>query len=301
MTASAPTALPSPSVLEINYRPLPGTFALLALLLSSLLDIALFIIGIATGAWPLCVLAGLAFPALIILWQGLFAVSPNEAKVLQLFGAYVGTVREPGLKYANPFFAKKSVSLKVRNFESNKLKVNDHDGSPIEIAAVIVWRVVDSAEAVFEVDNYAEYVHVQAEAALRNLATQYPYDAHLEGEKSLRGSTADVAAQLRQEMQGRLAKAGVEVLEARISHLAYAPEIAAAMLRRQQAGAVIAARSQIVAGAVGMVELALADLEKKNLVDLDPERKAQMVSNLLVVLCSEHDAAPVINTGTLYQ
>jgi regulator of protease activity HflC (stomatin/prohibitin superfamily) len=232
---------------------------------------------------------------------GLKLVNPNEAKVMQLFGRYVGSAREPGLWWFNPFYTAKAVSLRVRNFESNKLKVNDHDGSPIEIAAVVVWKVIDSAEAAFEVDDYVNYVHVQSEAALRNLATQYPYDAHVDGVMSLRGNTADIAEQLKREIQERLIKAGVEVIEARISHLAYAAEIAGAMLRRQQASAIIAARARIVEGAVGMVEMALDELQKKNIVELDPERKAAMVSNLLVVLCSEHDATPVVNTGTLYQ
>jgi regulator of protease activity HflC (stomatin/prohibitin superfamily) len=232
---------------------------------------------------------------------GLFIVNPNEAKVLQLFGSYVGSVRDPGLRFANPFYSGKAISLRVRNFESNKLKVNDHDGSPIEIAAVVVWRVVDSAEAAFEVDDYVNYVHVQSEAALRNLATQYPYDAHEEGKMSLRGNTQEIAEQLKNEVQQRLSKAGVEVIEARISHLAYAPEIAGAMLRRQQASAIIAARQKIVEGAVGMVEMALQLLQAKQVVELDSERKAQMVSNLLVVLCGEQEAQPVINAGSIHQ
>ena len=221
---------------------------------------------------------------------GLFTVAPNEGRVLQLFGAYRGTAREEGLRWANPFYTKKRISLRVRNFESQRLKVNDTDGNPIEIAAVVVWKVVDTAEAVFEVDDYENYVKVQSEAAVRNLATRYPYDAHEDGHLSLRGSTDDVAKGLKTEIQDRLAKAGVEVIEARISHLAYASEIAAAMLRRQQAGAIIAARQKIVEGAVGMVEMALEQLSAKQVVKLDEERKATMVSNLLVVLCSDRDA-----------
>ena len=232
---------------------------------------------------------------------GLFTVAPNQGLVLQLFGAYRGTAKEEGLRWANPFYTKKRISLRVRNFESSHLKVNDTDGNPIEIAAIVVWRVVDTAEAVFEVDDYEHYVKVQTESALRNLATHYPYDTHEEGRISLRGSTDEVAKRLRSEVQDRLAKAGVEVSEARISHLAYAPEIAAAMLRRQQAGAIIAARQKIVEGAVGMVDMALELLEKSNKVHLDEERKAAMVSNLLVVLCASHDAQPVVNAGTLYQ
>jgi regulator of protease activity HflC (stomatin/prohibitin superfamily) len=221
--------------------------------------------------------------------------------VLQLFGAYRGTSRDEGLRWANPFFTKKRISLRVRNFESARLKVNDTDGNPIEIAAVIVWKVVDTAEAVFEVDDYEHYVKVQSESAVRNLATRYPYDAHDDGQLSLRGSTDEVAKSLKAEIHDRLAKAGVEVIEARISHLAYAPEIAAAMLRRQQAGAIIAARQKIVEGAVGMVEMALDLLSRSNRVRLDEERKAAMVSNLLVVLCADREAQPVVNTGTLYQ
>jgi regulator of protease activity HflC (stomatin/prohibitin superfamily) len=232
---------------------------------------------------------------------GLFTVAPNEARVLQLFGAYRGSVRDEGLRWANPFYTKKRISLRVRNFESAKLKVNDTDGNPIEIAAIVVWKVVDSAEAVFEVDDYENYVRVQSESAVRNLATRYPYDAHEEGHLSLRGSTDEVAKGLKSEIHDRLAKAGVEVVEARISHLAYASEIASAMLRRQQAGAIIAARQKIVEGAVGMVEMALELLSKSSQVKLDEERKAAMVSNLLVVLCADREAQPVVNTGTLYQ
>lgn len=235
------------------------------------------------------------------LMAGLFTVAPNQAAVLQLFGRYVGSVKKAGLHWANPFFSKTKVSLRVRNFETSRLKVNDHDGNPIEIAAVVVWKVVDSAEAVFEVDNYENYVHVQSEAALRNLATAYPYDAHEPEQISLRGNTEMVAAQLKTEIEERFARAGVEVMESRISHLAYAPEIAQAMLQRQQASAIIAARQKIVEGAVGMVEMALEMLNQKGVVNLDEERKAAMVSNLLVVLCGEKATQPVVNTGTIYQ
>jgi regulator of protease activity HflC (stomatin/prohibitin superfamily) len=237
----------------------------------------------------------------IFMMTGLFTVAPNEGQVLQLFGAYRGTTRDEGLRWANPFYSKRRISLRVRNFESGKLKVNDTDGNPIEIAAVVVWRVIDTAEAVFEVDEYEHYVRVQSEAAVRGLATQYPYDSHHEGELSLRGSTDEVAKAMQIQIQERLAKAGVEVIESRISHLAYAPEIAAAMLRRQQAGAIIAARTKIVEGAVGMVDMALDMLTRSNRVHLDEERKAQMVSNLLVVLCGDREAQPVVNTGTIYQ
>ncbi len=237
----------------------------------------------------------------IILMAGLFMVQPNQGVVLQLFGSYTGTTKVAGLRWANPFLSKRHVSLRVRNFETTHLKVNDRDGNPIEIAAVVVWRVVDTAEAMFMVDNYENYVHVQSEAALRNLATAYPYDSHEEDIMSLRGHTQKVAAHLKEEIHERLSVAGVEVIEARISHLAYAPEIAAAMLQRQQASAIIAARQKIVEGAVGMVEMAIDMLSRKHVIELDEERKAAMVSNLLVVLCGERAAQPVVNTGTIYQ
>jgi regulator of protease activity HflC (stomatin/prohibitin superfamily) len=238
--------------------------------------------------------------AVCVAFGGLTPVNPNEARALVLFGHYGGTVHKQGLQWVNPFTQRRRISVRVRNFETSKLKVNDHDGNPIEIAAVVVWKVTDTAEALFEVDDYENFVHVQAESALRNLATTHPYDSHHEGDVALRANQAEIADQLRGEIQDRLQKAGVEVIEARISHLAYAPEIANAMLRRQQANAVIAARSRIVEGAVGMVEMALEQLSAKNVVNLDEERKAQMVSNLLVVLCSEHETQPVVNTGTLY-
>jgi regulator of protease activity HflC (stomatin/prohibitin superfamily) len=235
-----------------------------------------------------------------VLWVGFFMVHPNQAKVLQLFGKYVGTAKDPGLRWANPFYSKKPVSVRVRNFESGKLKVNDSSGSPIEIAAVVVWKVVDTAEAVFEVDDYEEFVTIQSEAALRNLATTYPYETHDDNEVALRSDPQQIAGALRTEIQARLDKAGVEVIEARISHLAYATEIANAMLRRQQASAIIAARTQIVEGAVSMVDMALEQLARKQVIELDEERKAAMVSNLLVVLCGEQEAQPVLNTGSLY-
>jgi regulator of protease activity HflC (stomatin/prohibitin superfamily) len=239
---------------------------------------------------------------MLFLLTGFFIVQPNEGRVLQFFGTYVGTSRKTGLQWLVPFYTKKRISLRVRSFESAHLKVNDKEGNPIEIGAVIVWKVIDTAEATFEVDNYESYVKVQSEAALRNAATSYPYDSHDEaGVISLRGTTAAVADHLKEEMQQRLQKAGVEVIETRISHLAYAPEIAAAMLQRQQAGAIIAARQRIVEGAVGMVEMALASLSQRGVVQLDEERKAAMVSNLLVVLCGEKAAQPIVNTGTIYQ
>jgi len=231
---------------------------------------------------------------------GFFMVSPNEAQVLQLFGAYCGTTHEEGLRWTNPFYSKRPISVRIRNFETAKLKVNDKRGNPIEIATVVVWRVVDTAEASFMVDNYEHFVSVQSEAALRNLATAYPYDAHVDGEVTLTSHTPEISQQLCKEIQDRLQKAGVEVIEARVSHLAYSPEIAATMLRRQQASAVISARQKIVEGAVGMVEHALDMLAQKKVVTLDEERKAAMVSNLLVVLCSEQNTQPVVNTGSLY-
>ncbi len=288
-------------ILERPARTLPGVPLLLLLLaaigaaiwrfvLAVQAQDALFVVG-----WLLAAVLG------FVLLLGLFMVEPNQARVLTLFGAYRGTERRPGLRFANPFYAKRGISLRVRNFETGHLKVNDHDGNPIEIAAVVVWKVVDSYEAVFHVDDYENFVHVQSEAALRNLATRYAYDSHgADDEKSLRGSTADIAEQLRHEIRDRLEQAGVDVLEARISHLAYAPEIAQAMLQRQQASAIIAARQKIVDGAVGMVEMALARLEEQNIVQLDAERRAAMVSNLLVVLCSDRATTPVVNTGSLY-
>lgn len=235
-----------------------------------------------------------------ICWFGFYMVQPNQSAVLQLFGRYVGTDFVNGLRWANPFFSKQKVSLRVRNFESSKLKVNDHAGNPVDIAAVVVWKVVDSAEAVFEVEDYENFVNIQSEAALRYLASSYPYEAEHEHEISLRSSGDEITDLMRTEIQNRVQKAGVEVIEARISHLAYAQEIASAMLQRQQARAVVMARTQIVEGAVGMVEMALNRLAEKGVVELDEERKAAMVSNLLVVLCGDHSVQPVVNTGTIY-
>lgn len=247
-----------------------------------------------------------AFPSILVatiaglMLPGLFTVEPNEGKALTLFGTYKGTVREPGLWWVNPFMQKTSVSLRVRNFETNKLKVNDAHSNPVEIGAIVVWRVTDTAEALFEVNDYVQYVAVQSESALRALASQHPYDAHGSDVIALSTHQEEVNRGLAHALVDRLAKAGVEVIEARISHLAYSPEIAAAMLQRQQASAIVAARQTIVEGAVGMVELALAALTERDIVDLDGERKAAMVSNLLVVLCSERSTQPVVNTGSLY-
>lgn len=277
---------------ERQVRTASGLAILLLLLALHAVAIFLLVRGVLVVVPVLVVLFVLLF--------GCFIVQPNQAVVLQFFGRYVGTERTPGLRWANPFYSKKKVSLRIRNFESNKLKVNEIEGSPIEIAAVVVWQVHDSAEAIFEVDDYENFLHVQSEAALRQMATSYPYDLHDEHTIALRSHSTEISEHLQREVQDRLAKAGITVIEARISHLAYAPEIAHAMLQRQQANAVIAARTRIVAGAVGMVELALGELEKNGVVKLDEERKAAMVSNLLVVLCSDRSTQPIVNTGSLY-
>lgn len=286
---------------EKQAMSLPG-FPLLFLLVVILVASLWFLIASARAASVPGVIGGLVVLTIdVVGLAGLTIVNPNEARVLQLFGNYTGTIKRPGFHWVNPFASpRRRVSLRVRNFESGRLKVNDLDGNPIEIAAVIVWRVVETAEAVFHVDDYEHFVHVQSEAALRNLATSYPYDAHVEGQKSLRGDTGLIAEEIKREVQERLEQAGVEVLESRISHLAYSPEIASAMLQRQQASAVVAARTKIVEGAVSMVEMALDELKKKSIVQLDEERKASMVSNLLVVLCGDRNPQPVVNTGTIY-
>jgi regulator of protease activity HflC (stomatin/prohibitin superfamily) len=277
-----------------------GYLALVVLPLLTILFGWLFIRAATVNDVVLAVLYMGALVITFICFKGFFMVHPNQAKVLQLFGTYVGSVRQTGLRWANPFYSKEPVSLRIRNFESGVMKVNDSSGNPVDIAAVVVWKVVDSAEAVFEVDDYTSFVHIQSEAALRNLATSYPYEAHSEDQIALRSNPQAIAEQLRNEVQDRLDKAGVEVIEARISHLAYAQEIASAMLKRQQAQAIVAARRQIVDGAVGMVKMALVELEAQDVVQLDEERKAHMVSNLLVVLCGEENAQPVLNAGSLY-
>ncbi len=286
---------------ESKYQASNGLFALILILALAAFSAMLTLRGAATDS-PQMAVPGIALlVVMMICLGGLFVVNPNEGRVLTLFGKYVGTVKIPGLWWVNPFMAKKKVSLRIRNFETTKLKVNDANSNPIEIAAVVVWKVVDTAEAMFEVDDYEHYVKVQSESAVRTLATAYPYDAHSDGEEALSTHTAEVSKQMNTEVQERLGKAGVEVTETRISHLAYSPEIASAMLQRQQASAIIAARQKIVEGAVGMVETALEMLSSKNILELDAERKASMVSNLLVVLCSERGTQPVVNTGTLYQ
>jgi regulator of protease activity HflC (stomatin/prohibitin superfamily) len=285
---------------EIERKAVNGIPALLVFLLAGAGAVVLFAKGAATDSTLLLVGAlAIAFILLLCL-IGLFSVQPNQAKLLTLFGKYVGTVKTAGLWWANPFFVKHSISLRVRNFETAKLKVNDKTSNPIEIGAIVVWQVVDSAEAMYEVDNYEDYVRVQSESAVRALATSYPYDAHVDGERSLSHNAVEISDQLAQEVQARLAKAGMKVLEARIAHLAYAPEIANAMLRRQQASAIIAARTLIVEGAVTMVEMALKSIVEKGIVNLDEERKAAMVSNLLVTLCAEQPMQPVVNTGSIY-
>ena len=268
--------------------------------------LAVLPITIVTGIAGAALLSGIAVKILAVVitvmacvcLAGFYMVAPNEGRVLQLFGQYVGTDRALGLRWANPFYSKQRVSLRIRNFESGQLKVNDSAGNPIEIAAVVVWRVVDTAEAVFEVDDYEDYVAIQSEAAIRNMATSYPYDDHEGQSITLRGSANEIGDILKAEVQERLGKAGVEVLEARISHLAYAPEIASAMLQRQQASAIVAARSKIVEGAVSMVEAALDQLTQRQIIELDAQSKASMVSNLLVILCSDRAAQPVVNSGS---
>lgn len=293
---------------ENPVHSLPGIPFLIAVFLTALLGGWMFITGIGpdidSPAGPASVakiLLGLLVLALAFLSLiGLYKVEPNQAAVLSLFGKYVGTVKANGLRWNNPFFGKKKISLRIRNFESGKLKVNELEGSPIEIASVIVWQVMDSAEAVYNVDDYESFVHIQSESALRAMATSYPYDQHEDGQLSLRSHATEISQHLKEELQERLADAGVQVIDARISHLAYAPEIAQAMLQRQQANAIIAARTRIVAGAVGMVEMALNELKKNGVIELDEERKAAMVSNLLVVLCGERATQPIVNTGSLY-
>ena len=284
---------------EISRNGASGYLALVIIPALIFLDVWLLRTAVLAESIPLVIVSVLVFVVLLVGSVGFFMVHPNQARVLTLFGTYVGSARETGLRWANPFYAKKTVSLRVRNFDCDTLKVNDSSGNPIEIAAVVVWKVVDSAEAVFEVDDYISFVEIQSEAALRNLATSYPYEAH-DGEIALRSDPQQIAEELKTEVQDRLEKAGVEVIEARISHLAYAPEIASAMLKRQQAQAIVAARRQIVDGAVGMVKMALDELKEQNVIELDDERKAAMVSNLLVVLCGEENAQPVLNAGSIY-
>jgi regulator of protease activity HflC (stomatin/prohibitin superfamily) len=285
---------------EQNVSSISGIPMLLGMLLGLSLCGLGFVGGIAEQNGLLIGISVFTGIVLFVMLCGLFMVEPNQAAVLSLFGKYIGTAKESGLRWNNPFYSKKKISLRVRNFESSKLKVNDLDGSPIEIAAVVVWQVVDSAEAVYNVDDYESFVHIQSESALRAMATSYPYDQHEDGKISLRSHATEISKHLNEEIQERLSQAGVSVIDSRISHLAYAPEIAQAMLQRQQASAIIAARTRIVEGAVSMVEMALSELSKRNVVDLDPERRAAMVSNLLVVLCGERGTQPIVNAGSIY-
>lgn len=286
---------------EIEYKASAGLPAALVQAVMLLGGLAMVLYG-ANNQGPAFAIGGMLVITLAVTaMSGLFVVNPGDAKALILFGAYKGTVKTGGFYWANPFLTKRRISLRIRNFETTKLKVNDNRANPIEIAAIVVWKVVETAEALFEVDDYQTYVAVQSESAVRAVAQNYPYDSHSDNEEALSTHTAEVSQSLQQAIHDRLAKAGVEVIEARISHLAYSPEIAQAMLQRQQASAIIAARSKIVEGAVGMVENALEMLSTKGIVTLDEERKAQMVSNLLVVLCSERSAQPIVNAGTIYQ
>jgi regulator of protease activity HflC (stomatin/prohibitin superfamily) len=286
------------SIQEREATTLPGMLMVLLLLVFTAATAWWVIVSFLNLLNPVASIVALAF--VLFLWGGFFIVQPNQAAVLQFFGKFVGVERASGLRWANPLYTKKQVTLRVRNFESSKLKVNDSEGSPIEIAAVVVWQVHDPAEAVFNVDSYEDFVHVQSEAALRQMATSYPYDLHEDHKIALRSHSREINEHLKREVQDRLERAGVTVAEARVSHLAYAPEIAQAMLQRQQAAAIIAARTRIVEGAVTIVHMALDRLAEKGVVRLDEERKAAMVSNLLVVLCGERGATPVVNTGTLY-
>jgi regulator of protease activity HflC (stomatin/prohibitin superfamily) len=312
---------------EKRYRPLSGWMPLgicLALLIGSPATFLTLAVQRGEPTPATLILGILGLLAGVLMLVGFQAIAPNQARVMLLFGNYKGSVLESGFFWVNPFYTKKKISLRIRNFETGSIhtpekkdaagkvvsprqrssgkpsKVNDRDGNPIEISSVVVWRVVNTAESLFEVDDYEDFVAVQSEAALRNLATRHPYDSQ-DHEISLRGNTDEVCEQLKKDIQERLDKAGVEVIEARISHLAYAPEIAAAMLQRQQAAAVVAARTKIVEGAVGMVQMALDHLSRDKIVELDDERRAAMVSNLLVVLCGDRHAQPVVNAGTLYQ
>ncbi len=286
---------------EIEGKTTSGGKILLGAFLLLILSAVIFGIGVYKEFNILIVLGIVLCVVFIFILPGFFTIQPNQAMVLILFGKYTGTIKKEGWHWANPFYSKKKISLRSRNINGEKIKVNDEMGNPIEIAAVIVWRVENTVEAIFDVDNYVDYVNVQSESALRHLAGMYPYDNTEDTHTiSLRGSTDEVAEALKNELQQRLGKAGVIVEEARLSHLAYAPEIAAAMLQRQQAAAIIAARQKIVEGAVGMVQMALTKLSENEIVELDEERKAAMVSNLLVVLCGERNTQPVINTGTLH-
>ncbi|MGC4950000.1 SPFH domain-containing protein [Streptomyces sp. DT224] len=315
-TAAQPSAglapdapeMPEPQVREVKAHSIAGGLGLLLTVLGVIAGIALAIVGGVIGSngnnavgIPLCVLGVLLAIASFICMGGVKMVAPGEARVIQLFGRYVGTIRTDGLRWVNPLTSSRKISTRVRNHETAVLKVNDAYGNPIELAAIVVWKVEDTAQALFEVDDFLEFVATQTESAVRHIALEYPYDAHEEGGLSLRGNAEEITEKLAVELTARVQAAGVRIIESRFSHLAYAPEIASAMLQRQQAGAVVAARQQIVEGAVGMVEMALTRIAEQDIVELDSERKASMVSNLMVVLCGDRAAQPVLNTGTLYQ
>ncbi|MGW6291861.1 SPFH domain-containing protein [Streptomyces sp. NPDC055058] len=304
LTADTPE-MPAPRVRETPADSIGGGLALTLGLTGLLLGTGLIISATAvtgTGGKAVLITGGILIAiASFLAMCGLNMVAPGEARVVQLFGRYRGTIREDGLRWVNPFTSRTKISTRVRNHETAVLKVNDAYGNPIELAAVVVWRVEDTAQATFEVDDYVEFVSTQTEAAVRHIAIEYPYDAHEEGGLSLRGNAEEITEKLAVELHARVEAAGVQIIESRFTHLAYAPEIASAMLQRQQAGAVVAARQLIVEGAVGMVETALARIAEQDIVELDPERKAAMVSNLMVVLCGDRSAQPVLNTGTLYQ
>ncbi|MFF9484408.1 SPFH domain-containing protein [Streptomyces sp. NPDC014676] len=304
VTADVPE-MPAPRVREFAAHSIGGGLALLLGLVGLLLGTMLLVTATAVtgaGAKAVLIVGGiLVVIAAFLAMCGLNMVAPGEARVVQLFGRYRGTIRQDGLRWVNPLTSRRKISTRVRNHETAVLKVNDAYGNPIELAAVVVWRVEDTAQATFEVDDYIEFVSTQTEAAVRHIAIEYPYDAHDEDGLSLRGNAEEITEKLAVELHARVEAAGVQIIESRFTHLAYAPEIASAMLQRQQAGAVVAARQQIVEGAVGMVESALARIQEQDIVELDPERKAAMVSNLMVVLCGDRSAQPVLNTGTLYQ
>ncbi|MET9352153.1 SPFH domain-containing protein [Streptomyces sp. NPDC006617] len=304
VTADVPE-MPAPRVRENQAHSIGGGFALLLGLVGLLVGAGLIAGATAvdsTGGKAVLIIGGILIAlAAFLAMCGLNMVAPGEARVVQLFGRYRGTIRQDGLRWVNPFTSRTKISTRVRNHETAVLKVNDAYGNPIELAAVVVWRVEDTAQATFEVDDYIEFVSTQTEAAVRHIAIEYPYDAHDEDGLSLRGNAEEITEKLAVELHARVEAAGVQIIESRFTHLAYAPEIASAMLQRQQAGAVVAARRQIVDGAVGMVEAALARISEQDIVELDDERKAAMVSNLMVVLCGDRAAQPVLNTGTLYQ
>ncbi|MFJ9415970.1 SPFH domain-containing protein [Streptomyces sp. NPDC101227] len=300
--------MPEPQVRESAAHSIPGGLALLLTVLGVALGIAAISVGGALSSGdnrsltaPFAIAGAVLLVTSFFCMTGVKMVAPGEARVIQLFGRYVGTIRTDGLRWVNPLTSARKISTRVRNHETAVLKVNDAYGNPIELAAIVVWKVEDTARALFEVDDFLEFVGTQTEAAVRHIAIEYPYDAHDEDGLSLRGNAEEITEKLAVELTARVQAAGVQIIETRFSHLAYAPEIASAMLQRQQAGAVVAARQQIVEGAVGMVESALARINEQGIVELDEERKAAMVSNLMVVLCGDRAAQPVLNTGSLYQ